>query len=136
MSEPTKELLTLFRFRVLLEFHPEYACFVAQCLETGNIVTADDIDTAQSMIVELLEDEVEFAIEHKNVRNLTSSPSSILIWKRWTDSIREGSEIIKKHFSNERTSIGRIDTQLELVIQISHEKVEGRAAHSTGKGGQ
>ncbi len=117
------ELLPMFRFRVLLVWHAEYKVFVAHCLETGSVVTADDIETAQDMIVELVEDEVEFTIKHGNLRNLTSSPAPILLWKEWVDAVRAGSQIIKKHFSHERTSFGRIDTQMSLVIKISHEPI-------------
>src|ERR1700730_12855593 len=72
-----------FRLRVLIEFNQKYGVFAAHCLETGNVVTADSSVEAKEMIKELLEDELCFAIEHNNLRNLYSSPAPMEIWKRW-----------------------------------------------------
>ena len=70
-------------FRVLL-FHDEKSkFFVAHCLETGNVVTADDPEILKEMIKELLEDEISYAIVHNNPKNLFSSPAPFEIRTRW-----------------------------------------------------
>jgi hypothetical protein len=70
--------------RVLVEYDKKYKFFVAHCLQTGNVVTADDADTAEEMIKELLGDEVTYAISHNNLKNLFSSPAPMDVWKRWS----------------------------------------------------
>jgi hypothetical protein len=70
--------------RVLVEYDQKYKFFVAHCLQTGNVVTAEDADTAEEMIKELLVDEVTYAITHNNLKNLLSSPAPMDVWKRWS----------------------------------------------------
>ena len=55
----------LFDLKVLIGFNDTYQVYVAQCLDTGSIVTADDVETVKSMIKEVLEDEITFALEQK-----------------------------------------------------------------------
>jgi len=73
--------------RVLVEYDKKHKFFVAHCLQTGNVVTADDSDTAVDMIKELLVDEVSYAIVHSNLRNLFASPAPLEIWKRWSTNV-------------------------------------------------
>ena len=70
-------------FRVLICHDEKNSFFVAHCLETGNVVTADDKDTLKEMIKELLEDEISYAIVHNNPKNLFSSPASFEIRNQW-----------------------------------------------------
>jgi hypothetical protein len=44
--------------------------WVATCIETGNVTTADDEVKAADMMLEILRDELKFAAEHNNVPNL------------------------------------------------------------------
>lgn len=83
MSETILEMLpfSLFRFRVLVE--TEGPIWVATCLETGSVATADDQDTVREMIREVLDDEWRHNIEHCNVNNLLSTPAPISTWARW-----------------------------------------------------
>jgi len=78
----------LFTFRVLAEFDSEYNVYVARCLETGSVASADDMDTVLSMIEELLVDEVTFAIENDNLANLYSSPAPLRTWEKYRTAIR------------------------------------------------
>jgi hypothetical protein len=71
-------------FRVLIEHDPKYRLYVAQCLQTGSVVTADDTKTVESMMKELLEDEISYAVVHNNLKNLTSTPAPLEIWKKWS----------------------------------------------------
>ena len=76
------------RLRVLVEFDSVYNVFVGRCLETGDVVTADDLETASEMMEELLEDAVSYAIEHGTITNLCSTPASLDVWKRWQEVVR------------------------------------------------
>ena len=74
-----------FPLRAVLEFDPNYQVCVGRCLNTGSVATADDMDTAESMLMELLQDEIEFAVEHKNFTNLFSAPASPDVWAKWAN---------------------------------------------------
>lgn len=88
----TKLDARLFRLRVLSAWDSECRVFVARCLETGSIVTADDCDTVTDMIKEVLEDEITFAMEHNNLSNLFSSPAPLEIWEQWRKAVKAGAE--------------------------------------------
>jgi hypothetical protein len=85
----------LFIFRVLIEFDSGYNVFVARCLETGSVATADDADTAKEMIEELLVDEVTFALAHNHLANLYSSPAPFDVWIRFRHAQQGG--VPQKH---------------------------------------
>ena len=71
-------LRVLDPLKVFLEYDTQYGIYVAQCLQTGHLVTADDPDTAKEMITELLEDEVSSAIEKNDLSNLNfMSPNDL-----------------------------------------------------------
>jgi hypothetical protein len=71
-------------FRVLIEHDPKYNFYVAHCLQTGSVVTADETEVAEDMIRELLEDEISYAVIHNNLKNLLSSPAPLEVWKKWS----------------------------------------------------
>jgi hypothetical protein len=77
----------LLSLRVLSEYDKQFSVHVARCLETGHVVTADDANTAIDMMRELLEDEINFAIEHQNLPNLLSTPASFDVWVRWRRAV-------------------------------------------------
>ncbi len=76
----------LFTFRVLVEFDGDYNVYVARCLETGSVATADDSGTVIDMIQELLMDEAAYALEHDSLVNLYSRPSPISVWNRFVSA--------------------------------------------------
>jgi hypothetical protein len=76
--------------RVLAEYDATYQTHVAYCLETGSVVTANNCTDLKSMMKELLEDEVSFAIEHKNLTNLFSNPASYEIFVKWQEALEKG----------------------------------------------
>jgi hypothetical protein len=78
------------QLRVFTEFSEAHKVFVAYCLETGGVVTADDEDTLKDMMKELLEDELTYALRHKNLANLFSSPAPLDIWKKWYEAAKKG----------------------------------------------
>ena len=44
--------------KVFVEYDTQYEVYVAQCLQTGHLVTADDPAMTKEMIEELLQDEI------------------------------------------------------------------------------
>jgi hypothetical protein len=82
--------LFLNPLRVLAEYDATYQTHVAYCLETGNVITASDPADLKMMMKELLEDEVSFAIEHKNLTNLFSTPAPYDIFVKWQQALEKG----------------------------------------------
>jgi hypothetical protein len=70
-------------FRVLIEFDSKFKMYVAHCLNTGNVVSADDSETTVQMMKEVLEDEVFHAIKYENFSNLFANTAQPDIWDRW-----------------------------------------------------
>jgi hypothetical protein len=94
--ENTFDLEPFMVLRVLVEYDQKYKFWVARCLQTGSVVTADEAKNAEEMMTELLTDEISYAIVHNNFKNLLSSPAPLEVWKRWTDSAaKNGSHKVK-----------------------------------------
>jgi hypothetical protein len=90
---PNAWLTQLFPLRVWGEYDSKYEVYVAYCVETGSVTTADDIETALDMMRELLEDEVSRVMLTKNIGNLFSTPAPIEIRQKWTRRASEGGQI-------------------------------------------
>jgi hypothetical protein len=52
------------------------------------VATADDTETVEDMIKELLVDEVTFAAEHNNLANLYSHPAPFDVWMKFRSAQR------------------------------------------------
>ncbi len=76
------------RFRVLVEFDPKYRYYVARCLETNSTATADKLDDLKTVIKELLEEEITFAVVNNRVEALFSKQAPPETWMRWYKVIR------------------------------------------------
>jgi hypothetical protein len=88
--EKTPEVLApLFDFRVLLRYDVRYKVHVAQCIQTGSIVTSDSPEEALEMMKELLEDEISYAIRNNNMKNLFSSPAPLEVHLQWLQAAAE-----------------------------------------------
>lgn len=74
---------TMFYLRAVVSLNEEYGVFVGRCLETGNVATADDAETCEEMMRDLLIDECSFAVRHRNIANLFSHPSKTSVWLDW-----------------------------------------------------
>lgn len=86
LNMPKRLPLEFFHLRVLLSWVGNIC--EAQCLETGSIITADNANTARSMIMEVLRDEVRYAQDNSNLSNLFSTPASLGTWQtyyEWQD---------------------------------------------------
>ena len=89
------DLIPLFNLRVLLRYDEKYRVNVAHCIETGNVVTAESEGEARTMIKELLEDEISFALSQKSLKNLFSSPAPLDVLVEWMKAAQEGTETVK-----------------------------------------
>jgi hypothetical protein len=69
--------------KVFVEYDTQYRIYVAQCLQTGHLVTADDPETTREMITELLEDEVSYAVKNNDISNLLANPAKMELWFKW-----------------------------------------------------
>ncbi len=69
--------------KVFVEYDTRYEIYVAQCLQTGHLVTADDPDTVKNMIAELLEDEVSLAFKNNDISSLLANPASLELRAKW-----------------------------------------------------
>ncbi|GAC1659863.1 MAG: hypothetical protein NVS9B12_14050 [Vulcanimicrobiaceae bacterium] len=106
----------LVRLRVLVEFDHTIAVFVARCLETGHVLTADSAAAAREMIVELLADELNHAIEHLNFVDLLSKPASTDVFARWLDLTRKHPPKAKILYLN--AEMLRLDEEREAAVEI------------------
>jgi hypothetical protein len=85
MSKPY-QTVPFVKLRVLAEYDDRYKTHVAYCLETGSVVTSDDPNALKNEMKELLEDELMFAFQTKNLNNLFSSPAPFDKWVKWQES--------------------------------------------------
>jgi len=84
--DKTYHTVPFVKLRVLAEYDERYKTHVAYCLETGSVVTSDDPDALKGEMKELLEDELTFAFQTKNLTNLFSSPAPFDKWVKWKES--------------------------------------------------
>src|SRR5579863_9554001 len=82
MSKVTT-LQLLDPLKVFVEYDTQYDTYVAQCLQTGHLVTANDSDLAKEMITELLQDEVSLAVEKNDISSLLSNPAPLELRIKW-----------------------------------------------------
>jgi hypothetical protein len=78
----------VINLRVLALYDTNYKTHVAHCLETGSVVTADTKEVLKKMIQELLEDEISYALQTKNIANLFSSPAPFDLWLQWQEAAK------------------------------------------------
>jgi hypothetical protein len=109
--------------KVFVEYDAKYEVYVAQCLGTGHLVTADDPKTAKDMIIELLEHEVSLAVENDDLASLLSNPAPIEIRAKW--------ELAARAAKPEERTIrvqGEIPQGLRLLIGQAEVETEIRIA--------
>jgi hypothetical protein len=107
--------------KVFLEFDTKYNVYVAQCLQTGHLVTADDPEMAKEMIAELLEDEVSAAVKANDLSSLLSNPAPMELFFKFDiaqqvpGAVEDGRTI--------RVS-GAVPQELRLVVGQDYRSVE------------
>jgi hypothetical protein len=119
--------------KVFLEFDPEYQVYVAQCLQTGHLVTADEPKMAKEMIAELLEDEVSFAVKANDLSSLLSHPAPMELFFRF-----EIASQVPGALEDGRTIkvSGVVPQELRLLVGQDYRSVEVRTEIriATGRG--
>jgi hypothetical protein len=115
--------------KVFVEFDTQYEIYVAQCLQTGHLVTADDRNLAEEMITELLEDEVSLAVKSNNISNLLSNPAKMELWVKWEMAYRNAPDKVV-----ERTiKIVHGEVPQELRLLLGQAEVETAIKIATGR---
>jgi hypothetical protein len=107
--------------KVFVEYDPQYEVYVAQCLQTGHLVTADDPETATEMITELLTDEVSLAVRKNDIPSLLSNPAPTELWFKFELASKVPGAI--KGGSTIRVS-GEVPQELRLLVGHDHRAVE------------
>jgi len=107
------------RLRVLAEYDEKYKTHVAYCLETGSVVTSDEPDELKEEMKELLEDEIMFALQHKNLANLFSSPAPYDKWIKWKEAAQQQKPeaiplLIESPAKKGQQGVGTEEVEIEL----------------------
>lgn len=126
MSKLPTPLQILDPLKVFVEFDQQYEIYVAQCLQTGHLVTADDAETVKEMITELLQDEVSFAIGHNDLASLLSNPAPLEVWGKW-------SLASKTTALDERKIVVHSQVPVELRLLLGQSEVETEVRIATGR---
>lgn len=114
----TDRPFSLFHLFVLVEYDGDYNTYVARCLQTGSVATADDPDTVVDMIKELLADEVSYAVERDTLANLFSRPAPMAIWNRFSRAI-QAQAMPPKPMQKAVTSGNSEEVSTEITIALS-----------------
>jgi predicted RNase H-like HicB family nuclease len=69
--------------KVLIEYDPVYETYVAHCLETGAVATANTPDEASAQIQRTLELDIRLADEQGGLEALFYTRAEPDIWDRW-----------------------------------------------------
>jgi len=115
--------------KVFVEFDTRYDIYVAQCLQTGHLVTADDPETAKEMITELLEDEVSSAIKNNDVSTLLSNPAKLDLRIKWELAYQTAPDKLEQRTI--RVVHGEVPQELRLLV--GQAEVETAVKIATGR---
>ncbi len=108
--------------KVFVEYDVQYQVYVAQCLQTGHLVTADDPDTAKEMITELLQDEVSLAVKNNDISSLLSNPAPLEMFFKF-DLAKNVPGAIESEPRKIRVS-GGVPEELRLLVGQDYRSVE------------
>lgn len=78
-----RQASVLLPLRGLIGYSSSQRIYLASCLETGSIVTADDPQTVEDMLIEVLNGEIAFNLNGNNLRNLFDTPAPEGVWISW-----------------------------------------------------
>jgi len=87
--EVISQLRSIGLFRVLAEYDEECRYFVATCLETGSVATADSPELLKEAILDLLDEEIIHAAIHGDIAGLFSHKAPKDVWSRWIRAVGE-----------------------------------------------
>lgn len=102
--------------RVLEEFDEEHAMYVARCLETGTVATADSAEACRDLIKETLELEITLAATKRNFPNLFRQPASGEVWARWHAAAGESGNLSEMTLTVNVTLPTRREVKSEIRI--------------------
>ena len=92
MEERILNSLPHINLRVLEEYDSDYSTYVARCLETGTIATADDPESLVEAVKEALTAEIVLAARADKLERLFARPSPPDVWARWLRAVGESGE--------------------------------------------
>ena len=76
--------------RVLIDTKDqEGKVWIARCLETGNVTSANSYDRVREMILDILRGEVLYARKYNNIKALFRSPIPQDLLDRWNEITRD-----------------------------------------------
>jgi hypothetical protein len=115
--------------KVFVEYDTQYEIYVAQCLQTGHLVTADSPEMAKEMIKELLEDEVSLAVKRNDISVLLSNPAKMELWFRWELVAKTAPTKIER--DTIKVTHGEVPQELRLLL--GQAEVETEIKIATGR---
>lgn len=115
--------------KVFVEYDTQYEIYVAQCLQTGHLVTADDPDMAKEMITELLQDEVSSAIKKNDLSSLLANPAKLELRAKWELAYQTAPEKLEERTI--RVVHGEVPQELRLLV--GQAEVETEVKIATGR---
>jgi hypothetical protein len=104
--------------RVLEEYDPSYQTWVATCLETGTVATADDVTQLEASIRETLELEVSLAVKSDNWAGLLHRPASPDTVAKWL-LVAGTTQVVKSNLTISLPTTPRREVQSEFRIAKS-----------------
>jgi hypothetical protein len=117
--------------KVFVEYDTQYDVYVAQCLQTGHLVTADDPESTKDMIEELLQEEITLAVERGDISKLLSHPASIDVWLKWEMAYKTSHEerkiTVRAEFPQQLRLLVGQRAEVETEIRIATGKAAGAA---------
>ncbi len=127
MPSTVTSLQPLDPLKVFVEYDTQHEVYVAQCLQTGHLVTADNAAMAKEMIRELLTDEVSLAVKNNDISSLLSNPAPMELWFKYeiASKVKEALE------SSTITIEGEVPQKLRMLVGQSGVATEIRIV--TGK---
>jgi hypothetical protein len=99
--------------RVLEEYDPNYQTWVATCLETGTVATADDATRLENSIRETLELEVSLAVKSGNWAGLLRKPASPETVAKWL-LVAGTTQVVKSNLTISLPTTPRREVQSEF----------------------
>lgn len=115
--------------KVFVEYDTRYHVYVAQCLQTGHLVTADDPETTKQMITELLEDEVSYAVKQNDLSNFLSNPAKMELWVKWELAYKNAPDKVDRR----TIKIVHGEVPRELRLLVGQAEVEAAITIATGR---
>lgn len=83
-------------WRVLVEYDEDYTLWVARCLDTNAVATGETQEEAESLIKEVIENDIRIAVREGSIRNLMHARASYDVYERWFQTKSESPESFRQ----------------------------------------